>query len=183
MLILKAVLALFLATPGTTSTTPPPGARPAVAALGAPELARAIKTDLESILGPGTVEVSVDGGTRFRVRIAVPSFNSKIWAQIRDRETGLYRLFPDLDFDFYFGGPELARAIKTDIESISGSGTVDVSIDSGTLFNVRIAVPSYDAQVYTQVYDRALELYRLFPDLNFDFYLRPKPTRTEQPRR
>jgi len=181
MLILKAVLALLLATPGTTSTTPPPGARPA-AALGAPELARAIKTDLESILGPGTVAVIVEGGTHFRVRIAVPSFNSKIWTQIRDRETGLYRLFPDLEFDFYFGGPELARAIKADIESISGSGTVDVSIDSGTLFNVRIAVPNYNAQVYTQVYDRALELYRLFPDLNFDFYLRSKPTGTEQTR-
>jgi hypothetical protein len=86
----------------------------------------------------------------------------------------LNQLFPDQTIDFYFDGPKLARAIKVDIESISGRDTVDVSIDSKTLFNVRIAVPDFSFEIYSQLFDRELELYRAFRDLNFDFYLRPK---------
>ena len=71
-------------------------------------------------------------------------------------------------------GPELVGAIKSDIESISGRGTVDVSIDSKTLFNVRIAIPGFSSEIYSRVYDRELEFYQAFPDLSFDFYLRPR---------
>jgi hypothetical protein len=72
------------------------------------------------------------------------------------------------------GGTELAHAIKTDIETISGPGSVDVSIDHETLYNVRVAVPGFRKELWTRIYDRVIELYRLHPDLNFDFYLRPK---------
>ncbi len=71
-------------------------------------------------------------------------------------------------------GAELARSIKADIESISGPGTVEVSIDHETLFSVRVAVPSFSPEICTQIYDRELKLYRFFTDLNFDFYLRLK---------
>ncbi len=74
-----------------------------------------------------------------------------------------------------FGGVELAHAIKTDIESISGPGSVDVSIDNKTLYSVRIFVPSFRTEICNRIYDRELKLYKLFPDLNFDFYLRLKP--------
>ena len=116
-----------------------------------------------------------------KVRIAVARFSSEICKPIYDRERELYRLFPDLKFDFHFDGPALARAIKRDLEAISGPETVDVSIDHETLFSVRIGVPSFRSEIYTPIYDRALELYRLFPDLNFDFYLRLKPAVAEQP--
>jgi hypothetical protein len=71
-------------------------------------------------------------------------------------------------------GPELVGAIKSDIESISGPGSVDISIDHETLYSVRVAVPSFSPEICTQIYDRELRLYRYFPDLNFDFYLRLK---------
>jgi hypothetical protein len=74
-----------------------------------------------------------------------------------------------------FGGADLARAIKTDIESISGPGSVEVSIDHETLFSVRVAVPGLRPGIYTQIYDRELDFYRRYPDLNFDFYLHAKP--------
>jgi hypothetical protein len=174
MLILTAVLTAILATPPPTVIAPSPTAQPEIAAFRGPELARAIKADLESIAGAGTVSVIVDSETHFSVRIAIPGFSSKICSQIYGREMDFYQLFPDLNFDFYFDGPELARAIKADIESISGHGTVDVSIDSKTLFNVRIAIPALSSEVYSRLFDRELEFYRAFPDLNFDFYLRPK---------
>src|SRR3569832_197929 len=72
-------------------------------------------------------------------------------------------------------GPDLARAIKKDLEAISGPGSVEVSVDHETLFSVRIAVPSLRREIYNPIYDRALELYRIYPDLSFDFYLRLKP--------
>lgn len=71
-------------------------------------------------------------------------------------------------------GAELARTIKSDIESISGPGSVDISIDHETLFSVRVAVPSLSPEICTPIYDRELKLYRYFPELNFEFYLRPK---------
>jgi hypothetical protein len=154
-------------------------ARPITGASRGPELARAIKTDLESISGPGTVDVKVDADRYFSVRIAVAKFSPEICKPIYDRERELYRLFPDLDFDFHFDGPALARAIKTDLESIAGPGTADVSIDHETLFSVRVGVPRWSSAIYTRLYDRALELYRLFPDLNFDFYLRLNPAFAE----
>jgi hypothetical protein len=70
---------------------------------------------------------------------------------------------------------ELVSLIKKDIESISGPNSVDVSIDHDTLFSVRIAVPSFRTEVCNPIYDVELKLYRYFPDLNFDFYLRSKP--------
>jgi copper chaperone CopZ len=174
MLILTAALAALLATPPPAVKAPSPAAQTAIATFNAPELANAIKTALESISGAGTVAVGIEGKTHFSVRIAIPDFDSKICAQIYDRERDLDQLFPDLNIDFYFDGPELARAIKANIESISGRGTVDVSIDSKTLFNVRIAVVDLSSDTYNQLFDRELELYRAFRDLNFDFYLRPR---------
>ena len=177
MLILKAALFAILAIPGTTTKkrAAPAPAQPAIVAFRGAELARAIKTDLVIPLrgDPGTVNVRIVTETRFSVGIAMAGFNSKITAQIYNRELELHQLFPDLNFDFSFAGPELAHAIQVDLESISGRGTVDVSIDSKTLFNVRIAIPGYSSQIYSQIYDRELELYRAFPDLSFDFYLRP----------
>ena len=71
-------------------------------------------------------------------------------------------------------GPELVKTIKSDIESISGPGSVDISIDHETLYSVRVAVPSLSPEICTPIYDRELKLYRYFPELNFDFYLRLK---------
>jgi copper chaperone CopZ len=172
--VLKTALAVLLATSAIADKTPPPAARTNAAGFDVNELARVMKRDLESISGPGTVDIRVTNKTFVSVRIAVTSFSSEICGPIYDRERELYRLYPDIDFDFYFDRSALARAIKTDLESISGPGTVDVSVDSKTLFNVRIGVASFSSEVYTPIYDRELELYRLFPDLNFDFYLRPK---------
>jgi hypothetical protein len=176
MLILTAVLTAMLATPPPAVKGPSPADPPSIATFRGPELARAIKAELESIAGAGTVNVSVDTETRFGVRIAMPVFNSNVCARIYDRELAFQQLFPDLDFNFYFDAPELARAIKADIEAISGRGTVDVSIDSKTLFNVRIAVPDFSSEVYNRLFDRELEFYQAFRDLSFDFYLRPAAT-------
>jgi hypothetical protein len=175
MSILQAALIAILAIRGATVKAPSPAAKPAITTLSGQELARAIKADLETISGSGTVSVSVEGGTRFAARIAIPGFNPKICTQIYDRERALQQLFPSLDFNFYFGSPELARAIQADLESISGHGTVDVSIDSKTLYNVRIAVPGFSSEISRRLFDRELEFYRVFPDLSFDFYLRPAP--------
>jgi hypothetical protein len=175
MLILNAALAAILATHGAAIKAPSLRAQAAVTAFSGPALARTIKADLESISGAGTVNVSTDSKTLFSARIAIPGFSSKICAMIYDRELELRQLYPTLDFDFYFDGPELARALQADLESISGPGTVDVSIDSKTLFSVRIAVPGFSSEIYNQIYDRELEFYRVFRDLNFDFYLRPEP--------
>ena len=71
-------------------------------------------------------------------------------------------------------GPELVKTIKSDIESISGPGSVDISIDHETLYSVRVAVSSFSPEICTPIYDRELKLYRYFPELNFDFYLRLK---------
>jgi hypothetical protein len=78
-------------------------------------------------------------------------------------------------------GAGLAKAIKTDLEAISGPGSVDVSVENENLFSVRIALPNFSPELYTPIFDRELKLYRIFPDLNFDFYLRLKPEPTEQP--
>jgi len=136
MLILQAALAALLAIHGAPVQLQSATAQTVITAFSGPRLARAIKTDLESISGPGTVNVSIDSETRFNARIAIPVFNLRVCTQIYDREMELRQLFPDLNFDFYFDGADLARAIKADLESISGPGTVDVSIDSTTLFNV-----------------------------------------------
>jgi hypothetical protein len=178
MLIIVAALAVLLAVPGATEKGPSPAAPPSIVTLSGPELARAIKKDLESISGTGTVTVTIDHDRLFNVRIAIPGLSSKISAQIYNRELELHQLFPDLNFDFHYDSPELARAIKADLESISGRGTVDVSIDSKTLFNVRISVPAYSSEVYSRIYDREIEFYRDFPDLSFDFYLWAKPVET-----
>jgi hypothetical protein len=181
MLILDAALAALLAMQGVAphgahAKAPPMAAQAVITAFGGPALVHTIKTDLESIAGAGTVNVTMDSKTSFSARIAIPGFNPKICKQIYDREMELRQLYPDLNFDFYFDGPELARAIKTDIEAISGRDTVDVSIDSKTLFSVRIAIPGFRSEIYSRVYDRELEFYEAFRDLNFDFYLRPKTT-------
>jgi hypothetical protein len=174
MSILEAALAAFLAVPGTTGNAPP--AVSAAVPFSGSEFAHTIKADLESIAGKGAVSVSIDGPTVFSARIAMLGFNPKIGTQIYTRELELRQLYPGLNFDFYFDGPELARAIKADLESISGRGTVDVSIDSRNLFSIRIAVPGISSEIYSRILDRELEFYRAFRDLNFDFYLRPKQT-------
>ena len=173
MLIPRAALAVVLAMGGASVTAQSQTGRPAIADFSGPDLARAIKTDFESITGTGTVNVSSDSLSHFSVRIAMPGFDAKVCAQVYQRESALHQLFPSLSFDFYFDGPELAGAIKADLEAITGRDTVDVSIDSKTLFNVRIAIQDFSSRIYSQVYDRELEFYRAFPDLNFDFYLRP----------
>ncbi len=173
MTILEAVLLAILAdTPNAPVKPPAPVAAPSLAGLAGPDLARAIKRDLESIAGTGSVDVRIEKETNFYLRISMPSLRPEACARIYRREMELSGLFPNLNFDFRFAAPELANAIKSDIELISGRGTVDVSIDSGTLFNVRIAIPSFKSKLYGELYDRELELYRVFPDLSFDFYLR-----------
>ncbi len=173
MLILDAVLAVILALPGTPSKPPSPSSGPAAIPLGGPELARAVKAELESIAGTGSVEVTTASEFRFNVRITIRTFNSKICRQIYDREMGLHQLFPDVNFNFYYSAPELTRAIKADLESISGPDTVDISIDSRSLLNVSVAIPGFSSQIYSEIFARELEFYRAFPDLNFDFYIRP----------
>lgn len=79
-------------------------------------------------------------------------------------------------------GAELVNSIKKDIESIAGPGSVDVSIDNETLFSVRVAVPSFGTEICNPIYDVELKLYRFFPDLNFDFYLRQKSAPERPPR-
>jgi hypothetical protein len=66
----------------------------------------------------------------------------------------------------------ISQTIKSDIEAIAGPGSVDVSSTNGRLFNVRIAVPSLSVEFCGPIFDREVRLYRLFPDFNFDFYLR-----------
>ncbi len=171
MFLIEAALLAILADTPPVAKPPLPPAQSTFTALGGPELARSIKKDIESIAGPGTVDVRISHETLFLVRIAMPSINPEACAKIRSRELELDGLFPNLSFDFRFAAPELARAIKSDIESISGGGTVDVSVDRDTLFNVRVAVPSLNSHLYAQIYDRALEFYKVFPDLSFDFYL------------
>jgi copper chaperone CopZ len=178
MLILDAVLAVILALPGTPAKPPSPASRPAVIPLAGPELARAVKAELESVAGAGTVEVSTESEFRFSVRITIQRFNSQICKQIYDREMGLHQLFPDVNFNFYYSTPELTRAIKTDLESISGPDTVDISIDSKSLLNVSVAIPRLNPQIYSEIFARELEFYRAFPDLNFDFYIRPAGVET-----
>jgi hypothetical protein len=77
----------------------------------------------------------------------------------------------------FSGGQALAKAIKTDIEGISGPGSVDISIDHETLFSVRVAVPGFRSELWKRIYDHVVELYKQYPDLSFDFYLRPKSVR------
>lgn len=173
-MIPEAALAAILTIRGANVRVPSVAAQPAIVSYKGSELARAIKADLESISGAGSVKVSIDSDKLFDVRIAIPAFSSNTCIQIYRREMELQQLFPDLSFDFTFDIPELVRAIKADLESISGHDTVDVSIDSKTLFNVRIAIPGFSSEIYNQLYDRELEFYRAFPDLSFDFYLRPQ---------
>jgi hypothetical protein len=178
MLILDAVLAVILALPGTPSKPPSPASRPAAVPLGGPELARAVKAELESIAGSGTVDITTESEFRFDVRITLQSLNSKICRQIYDREMGLHQLFPDVNFNFYYSAPELTRAIKTDLESISGPDTVEITIDSKSLLNVSVAIPGFSSQIYSEIFARELEFYRAFPDLNFDFYIRAPEAET-----
>jgi hypothetical protein len=100
-LILETALALMLSTRRTDPKPPAPRLTPPAAVLGGTELANAIKNDIESLAGPGAVEVSVDHETLFSVRVAVPNFRSEFCTPIYDRELRLYRLFPDYSFDFY----------------------------------------------------------------------------------
>jgi len=161
--------ACAVVSPGQVAT------QPAAGGAGFPELLRSVKTDFESISRPGTVEIRPVSEKLFRVRIALADFSPKVCAQIYERELAIAGLFPYLNFDFYFSGPELARAIKREIESISGPGTVDVSVAGETLVTVRISVPGVSNDLYSRIFDRELELYRLFQDLNFDFYLGIRP--------
>jgi hypothetical protein len=87
---------------------------------------------------------------------------------------------PEIRTEGVVFGRDLVEAIKSDIESISGPGSVDISIDHETLFSVRVAVPSFSPEICAPIYDRELKLYRYFPDLNFDFYLRLKPDSRER---
>jgi hypothetical protein len=66
----------------------------------------------------------------------------------------------------------IAETIKSDIEAIAGPGSVDVSSSNGRLFNVRVAVPTLSVDFCGPIFEREVRLYRLFPDFNFDFYLR-----------
>ena len=178
MLILDAVLAVILALPGTTSKPPSPASQPAIVPVAGSELARAVKAELESVAGSSTVEVTTESEFRFNVRITIQSFNSKICRQIYDREMGLHQLFPDVNFNFYYSAPELTRAIKADLESISGPDTVNISIDSKSLLNVSVAIRGFSSQIYSEIFARELEFYRAFPDLNFDFYIQPSGSET-----
>ena len=71
----------------------------------------------------------------------------------------------------------VAEAIKADFESVAGPGSVIVDRANGRLFNVRIEVPTLSSEFCNPIYDREIKLYRLFPELNFDFYLRLRDPR------
>jgi hypothetical protein len=101
MLILELALAALLSTRGTAPKTPPPANRPIAMALPGTELANAIKTEIEALAGPGSVDVSIDHETLYSVRVAVSSSHSELSTPIFDRALELYKLFPDLSFDFY----------------------------------------------------------------------------------
>ena len=180
MLVLHAALAAILAIPGTAKKAPLPTTETSGFASDLSELTRVVRKDFESIAGPGTVSVNIDSEELITVRIAATSLKPEISNAIYQREWELCGLFPGLAFDFYFGGPELARVIQADLESISGPGTVDVSIENERLFSARIAVPSLNSEICARICDRELELYRLFQDLNFDFDLWLKPASTER---
>ncbi len=77
-------------------------------------------------------------------------------------------LVPNLDAN----DPRVAAIIKSDFESIAGPGSVAVDRADGKLFNIRIAVPTLSSDFCNPIYDHEIKLFRLFPDLNFDFYLR-----------
>jgi hypothetical protein len=68
--------------------------------------------------------------------------------------------------------PRIVSTIKSDFESIAGPGSVAVDKTDGKLFSIRIAVPTLSSDFCNPIYDHELKLFRLFPDLNFDFYLR-----------
>jgi hypothetical protein len=68
--------------------------------------------------------------------------------------------------------PRIIATIRSDFESIAGPGSVAVDKTDGKLFNIRIAVPTLSSDFCNPIYDHELKLFRLFPDLNFDFYLR-----------
>jgi hypothetical protein len=68
--------------------------------------------------------------------------------------------------------PRVAEVIKSDFELIAGPGSVDVDRTDGKLFSIRIVVPTLSSDFCNPIYDHELKLFRLFPDLNFDFYLR-----------
>jgi hypothetical protein len=174
MLLEAALLAILIDTPPPVKP-PAPSATAAIASLSGVDLARALRQDIESIAGAGNVDVRLTRDTLYTVRITMPAISPEIGRKIYARELELRGLFPNLNFDFRYAAPELARAIKIDLEAISGGGTVDVSIDRETLFNVRIAVPALTSHLYTRIYERALEFYKDFPDLSFDFYLMQKP--------
>jgi hypothetical protein len=72
--------------------------------------------------------------------------------------------------------PRVIAAIKSDFESIAGPGSVAVDKTDGKLFNIRIAVPTLSSDFCNPIYDHEIKLFRLFPDLNFDFYLRLRET-------
>ena len=174
MLLEAALLAILADTPPAVKP-PTPATSSAMASLAGTELARAIRKDLESIAGAGNVDVRLTRDVFYTVLITMPTFNPDVCRKVYARELELRGLFPNVSLDFRYAAPELARAIKTDLETIAGGGTVDVSIDRETLFNVRIAVPSLTSHLYSQIYDRALEFYRVLPDLSFDFYVMQKP--------
>jgi len=70
------------------------------------------------------------------------------------------------------GDAPIVAAIKSDFESVAGPGSVVVDRAGGKLFSIRIAVPSLSSDFCNPIYERELKLFRLFPELNFDFYLR-----------
>lgn len=96
MLILEAILLTLLA-------TRPPAPAPPKPALDITDanIADNIRLDIETIAGPGSVDVTSANGRLFNVRIAVPTLRSDFCQPIYDRELKLDRLFPEYNFDFY----------------------------------------------------------------------------------
>ncbi len=72
---------------------------------------------------------------------------------------------------------KIADAIRHDFESITGPGSVDVSTDNGRLLSIHILVPTLNSEFCNPIYDHEIKLFRLFPDLNFDFYVRLREAR------
>lgn len=66
---------------------------------------------------------------------------------------------------------QIAEAIRTDFEALAGPGSVEISTDNGKLLSIRIAVPTLSLEFCAPIYEREIKLYRIFPDLNFDFYV------------
>lgn len=66
---------------------------------------------------------------------------------------------------------QIVDAIRNDFEALAGPGSVEISTENGKLLSIRIAVPTLSLEFCAPIYEREIKLFRIFPELNFDFYV------------